>query len=497
MSEPARAVWRPWAAVLLALWALALALLLSRHEMWRDEMQMWLLARDSGSLAELWSNSRYDGHPLLWHLLVYPLAHLLTSPAALQALHWVLAVAGAGIVLARAPFALWVRAGIVFSYLPLYEYGAISRNYALTTLGVWAACAALAAARTPWPAVAGALVAANASPMGIVLAPALAAAVALTPRWRRWRSWALAALAAGVLLAAYQCLPPADTERAGQWNLAWNTRLAAWLARGFVAALLPIPRAVTEFWGSSAFFPSWPFTLKTGQAILTLAGPLVIAVVALVARRVRGSRRALAAWLLAFAGLALMFYVKLPGTTRHFGFFWVALVAVLWMAAADGAASRRWCGWALAPTLAAGVAGAAIAGVNELRSPFSGARAAAAAIAAERLDALPIVGGVDFATSAVAGFLPGGRVYYPARGAEGSFMIYDQARKRRQDRLTQKEIVAEALARDRGEGVVLLLNAPLDARGGSPCRLFHQSRPTIVPDETLYCYLCRPRPAGR
>ena len=482
----------------LLLQAVVLAALLARHEMWRDEMQMWLLARDSGSLLDLWHNSRYDGHPLLWHLTLFPLARLFASPVAAQVAHWVIAVAAASLVLLRAPFSLWVRVGIVFSYLPLYEYGAVSRNYALTMLGVWIACAALASARTPWPAVAGALVAANASPMGIVLLPALAVAVALTPAWRRWRSWALAALAIGAAVAAFQCLPPPDTERAGQWNLAFNVRLVAWLARGFVVALLPIPRAVLNFWGSSPLFPSGPFSVVAGKTIAGLAGPLLLGIVAFVAVKVAASRRAMAAWLLAFAGMAVLFYVKLPGTLRHFGFLWVALVGVVWIAAADGALSRRWSGWLLAPTLIAGGAGAAIAAYQEWRAPFSGARGAAAAIVAEGLAALPIVAGNDYAVSAVPGYLPGGRLYYPAGQTEGSFIVYNLARKNRQPRLKQREIVAEALARDRGEGVVLVHQEPLANVYSGQCRLFHQSRATIVPDETLYCYRCTsPRAPSR
>jgi hypothetical protein len=386
-----------------------------------------------------------------------------------------------------------VRVGIVFSYLPLYEYGTITRNYALTVLGIWVAAAALASARTPWPAVAGVLVAANASPMGIVLLPALAAAVALTPAWRRWRSWALAALAVGAALAVFQCLPPPDTERAGQWYLTFNVRLLARLVRGFLVALLPVPRPVTEFWGSSPLFPVWPFSVPAAWAIVLLAGTPLLAIVAFVAAKLAPSRRAVAAWALAFLGLAALLYLKLPGTLRHFGFFWVALVAATWIAVADGAVSRRMGGWLLAPTLVAGVAGAAIAAFHDLRSPFSGASGAAAAIRAEGLAALPIVAGNDYAVSALPGYLPGGRVYYPAGQAEGSFIVYNLARKNRQGRLKQRDVVEEALARSRGAGVVLVHQEPLSHAYDGLCTLFHESRRTIVPDEHLYAYRCRPR----
>ena len=41
------------------------AYLLSNHEMWGDEMQAWLLARDSTSVPNLFANLKYEGHPAL------------------------------------------------------------------------------------------------------------------------------------------------------------------------------------------------------------------------------------------------------------------------------------------------------------------------------------------------------------------------------------------------------------------------------------------------
>ena len=130
-----------WLLLALAVFAAVLALLLAHHEMWRDELQAWLLARDSGSLAMLWQNSRYEGHPLLWHLMLFPVAHLAARPEAMQVLHWMIAVGVAALVLLRSPFPAWARVMVVFSYFPLYEYGTISRNYALGMLLLFVFCA--------------------------------------------------------------------------------------------------------------------------------------------------------------------------------------------------------------------------------------------------------------------------------------------------------------------------------------------------------------------
>ncbi|EKD89645.1 MAG: hypothetical protein ACD_33C00018G0001, partial [uncultured bacterium] len=33
------------------------------HDMWRDEIQSWLIARDSISIFDLFRNLRYEAHP--------------------------------------------------------------------------------------------------------------------------------------------------------------------------------------------------------------------------------------------------------------------------------------------------------------------------------------------------------------------------------------------------------------------------------------------------
>jgi hypothetical protein len=475
--------------ICLFLFGAVLAVLMSRHEMWRDELQAWMLARDSGSLTALWANTRYEGHPLLWHVLLLPLAHAFASPVAMQVVHWLVAVAAAGVVLFRAPFALWVRVALVFGYVPLYEYGVISRSYVLSVLGVWLVCAGLASARSPWPAVLGGLVIANSTPIGLMIVPALAAAIALTPSWRRQRPAALAVLTAGFAIGILQCLPAADYAYARRWNLTFNPRLLTYVCRGFTQVLFPIPASTVNFWNSSAFLPAWPFSLETGNTLLFVLPPFVLAVVAGVAGIVRSSRRAVAFWVLSFAGLFTLFYAKMPGQIRHFGLFWAVLVGTLWIASADGVLPRRWVPFILAPTLVAGAWASVTAARLDWRLPFSGTHGAAEAIVTQGLAHLPLVGGADYPSSGVAAYLPQGRLYYPSSRREGSFIVWNQARKR-QDQLSQQDVIGEALSRDRGDGVVLLLNAPIPASDPSPCREVYRSGPTVVGDEELWVYRC-------
>ena len=54
------------------------------HELWRDETQSWLIARDSTSLLDLFRNTHYEGHPLLWHYCLYGLSRISRNPLTMQ-----------------------------------------------------------------------------------------------------------------------------------------------------------------------------------------------------------------------------------------------------------------------------------------------------------------------------------------------------------------------------------------------------------------------------
>jgi hypothetical protein len=57
------------------------AFVIAHHELWRDEVQAWLLARDSSSAIDLFSRQKYEGHPALRQLLLMPLTRALSRPS--------------------------------------------------------------------------------------------------------------------------------------------------------------------------------------------------------------------------------------------------------------------------------------------------------------------------------------------------------------------------------------------------------------------------------
>ena len=61
--------------------------------MWRDEIQAWLLVRDSADIFSLSQNLKYEGHPGLWHYLLFPLTRIFNDPFYMQVLNLIISKA--------------------------------------------------------------------------------------------------------------------------------------------------------------------------------------------------------------------------------------------------------------------------------------------------------------------------------------------------------------------------------------------------------------------
>ena len=109
-----------WPAVL-GFFCLGLILLL-RHEMWQDEWQAWLLAKESASLPELFRNLRYEGHPGLWHLGLYLVSRVTFNPLGMQLLHLLVATTAVYLFLKYSPFSRPQKILFILGYFPFYEY---------------------------------------------------------------------------------------------------------------------------------------------------------------------------------------------------------------------------------------------------------------------------------------------------------------------------------------------------------------------------------------
>lgn len=111
------------------------------HEIWLDEAHHWLLARDSSSFSELVYNTRYEGHPILWNILLFIITRFTHDVFWMQFIHIIIASITIFIFLKKAPFNTVFKVLFIFGYFMLFEYTLISRNYMLGVLFIFLALA--------------------------------------------------------------------------------------------------------------------------------------------------------------------------------------------------------------------------------------------------------------------------------------------------------------------------------------------------------------------
>jgi len=443
------------------------------HALWIDEAQAFLIARDSRSLRELFANLRYEGHPPLWHLLLYGLTRFTTRPESMQVLH--LAMAGASVYLVArfSPLPPLAKILFPFGYYPLFEYGVLARNYQLVMLLAFAFCALWTRRRTAYVRLAlllGLLCLSHL--MGVLIAAGLGAMLlldaCLTGQGRAAIRRHPLGFGLGLLLAggaAYLAVilldPPADSGYAVGWNFTWAAPRAVETLSIFRDGLLPIPPRQVHFWDSHMLDDSPAAALE--GVLLALAALAAIC----------WSWRATLFFLIAALGQLLFSYVKFFGGVRHHGELFIALLAAFWIAwgcrpPARGparppipVASRRPL-WRRVPALGAlagittllavHVYSGAVAGYFAWQVPFAaGGEAGRALRQALHPDDL-LVADCEFVTPSLAVSVPGRAFYFPATNRWGTFVIW-----RRRGAWTTAGIArAQQLANERRQPVIFI-----------------------------------------
>lgn len=108
-------------------------ILLWNHEPWRDEANVWLMARNLSPL-QLLQEIKYQGHPCLWYFLVMPFAKMGFPYRTIGVLSTFVMTVTAWFYLRKSPQCIPVRILVLFSPVFTYFYPTIARNYCLVAL---------------------------------------------------------------------------------------------------------------------------------------------------------------------------------------------------------------------------------------------------------------------------------------------------------------------------------------------------------------------------
>jgi hypothetical protein len=458
--------------------------------MWRDELQAWLIARDTASWSDFLQAMRYEGTPPLWHALLRLIS--LFQPVAMQVLHFAIGLALAFILLRFSPFRMPTRVLLCFGYYIFYQYMVVSRHYSLGLLCLTGACA-LFVERAKRPiAFATALCLA-----ALTSAPALlvAAGIACAAAWdtfesqpdgpaRRLRltdfSPPLLYLVAAAI--SWKLMSPApDTlfPSSPGWFFHFHPMRLQQTLEVAAKAFFPTPAPRFHFW-EMPWIALWPGFRFWGSALgmaLLIAGGWSC----------RNQRPALVAYSVGAVGLLLFYYCKYLGFSRHHGFLFFNLIFAFWLADGSQRLSRR-AEASLVALLVFQVAGSVIAGTIDARNNFSSGKSVANYLRANGLAQEQLAFGPDYLGVPVVGYLGG--TFYSAQGdREQSFTRWDM---RRLEMFDDREFIkrAKAQAHRTGRGLVMLINYPMDPTIARESHATELTRITgaVLSDEDYFVY---------
>ena len=105
------------------------------HESWRDEAQAWLIARDL-NIIDIFRQMKYEGHPVIWYLILVPFAKLGLPYIFVKIVSWLICNIAVWLILKKAPFNTFIKILFIFSMPMIYLYPSISRSYCLIPLAI-------------------------------------------------------------------------------------------------------------------------------------------------------------------------------------------------------------------------------------------------------------------------------------------------------------------------------------------------------------------------
>ncbi|MDX2196524.1 MAG: hypothetical protein NW207_08905 [Cytophagales bacterium] len=101
------------------------------HESWRDEAQKWLIVRDL-NFYDIIKFISYEGHPILWYLVLYPFAKLGLPYFFIKIVNWMFINVSAFLLIRFVNINWLLKVLLCFSYMFLFEYALIATNYSIT-----------------------------------------------------------------------------------------------------------------------------------------------------------------------------------------------------------------------------------------------------------------------------------------------------------------------------------------------------------------------------
>lgn len=481
-------------------------LMVSLHEMWRDELQAWMLSRDSVSIKELFLNLKYEGHPGLWHLMLFPITRIFDYPSAMQYFHVLIATGSVFLIFKFSPFSTIQKILLSFGYFLFYEYSIIARNYGIGVFFIFILCS-LFPKRYDYLITYGIIIflLSHTSVFGLIFAICFLLTILfeknLTTKTEFFRQhffkFTLFKVIAifGIITAIIQLIPPNDSGFANEWYFHFNFYGFKSVASALIGSYFPIPNFSLNFWDSRPLF-------LTSENIALVSIFFAISIVWVLAKYLMERPSAFFLYLSATASYLSFFYIKLPGDLRHHGFLFITLISALWIypychkqkffniTNSLIKTTKRNLNYLLNVFFSIHVLAAVVAIIIDYKHPFSSAKETAKFIYQNGLSEAQIIGHTSPPASAVAGYLNKKKIYYIEVDKYGTFIKWDNSQKKK---VNLKHLVSksyEFTSKDKKKNLILLLNQEIEKYGNEKhlFKKIFESQNATVRNEKFYLY---------
>lgn len=457
------------------------------HELWRDELQAWLIVTHTPSLRDLFTALKYEAHPPLYYLLLRGLHTLWQSPAVMGI---VTAASGAGalVLILRLPiWSAWQRLFWIFNYYIFFEYSVLSRSYSLSLL-LFALLLFNEVSGTPkgklWRSSLILSLNALVSVYGALLSIVFGFYLFLRqPKaWLRGPSWLLVSF---LILSVWLIRPAPDMNFGPGRFISFHWETVSRVTQALFLSLFSIPEWTLHFWNTHALNARGPHVALLLSLILSIA----------FVRYFKRDRPALLSWLFSFALFFSFTYVVYFGSARHHGHFFLASLGLM---ALSGRGPEKLAHSRLVTLLLfLGAVGGISAEIQSFRAPFSQARMAAQWLDLQK-QSCPgsVVADDDISTSPIS-FHLSEPLFYLRTGAEGTFIRWNNERRYSSETALSEQLRSELIRRDCIR-LVLGEDSPMRsnlAKHLSGYEIISQAefRPAVQRDEAFSTYVIRPK----
>ncbi|QLE54938.1 hypothetical protein [Nostoc sp. TCL26-01] len=446
------------------------------HAMWRDELNPWLIVRDSQSFTDLIGNIRYEGHPILWYFSLAFLRRIIDNPVIMQLFHLAIAIASVAMFCLYSPFSHKQKFVFAFGFLPFYEYLVISRNYAFSLLFLFSFCTIFSSRKKNYVYLSLLLgLLANSNLYALFIATCLLTTLAVefifdSEHRQQYFSQSqkfdlllsILIIVFSFFLAIYIMTPPIDSYLNGGLSDGWSIKLDLHhlfrsLGRVFGGYLLIVPSH--KRWLDLIICALIAIFIITLTAIKLCKKPLILFFYIL--------------------GTSLIFaftYLRFTGVSRHFGHFYLVLIVALWLEKyyqdspflIDRLSiqnhllkfAQRWYPLVFMVILYTHLVGGITNFTKDLFIPFSAGRETSHYLQKSHLENEFIVASRDANMASLSGYLKR-QFYYPEVQRMGSYTIFRKGRQR----VTQAEILRQISfllkTQEEPNKILLILNKEL------------------------------------